>query len=93
MKVAKKVKMHASDLKGKNTALAAKLLNNLKNIKMQLVIMAQLKMKLRLNKNNYQQVNAMASSSETEMISNNYQYLAFTGLAALGVVAAIKATN
>ena len=30
---------------------------------------------------------------ETEMISNNYQYLAFTGLAALGVVAAIKATN
>ena len=35
----------------------------------------------------------MDESESVQMISNNYNYLAFTGLAALGVMAAIKATN
>ena len=93
MKVAKKVKMHASDLKQKNTALAAKLVEQLEKYQNAIGDYTGVKHEIEVEQDNYQQVNAMASSSETEMISNNYQYLAFTGLAALGVVAAIKATN
>ena len=46
-----------------------------------------------VRQNEYENVNAMEESSKQDLISNNYQYLAFTGVAALGVIAAIKATK
>lgn len=93
MEVAKTVKMHASNLKQKNSALAEKLISQLEKYQQVIGDYTGVKHEIEVQQDNFQQVNAMASSSETEMISNNYQYLAFTGLAALGVVAAIKATN
>ena len=62
MKVAKKVKMHASDLKQKNTALAAKLVEQLEKYQNAIGDYTGVKHEIEVEQDNYQQVNAMASS-------------------------------
>lgn len=93
MAAAKDVKTHANNLKGTNKELADKLIQQLEKYQDAIGDYSLVKKQIVKNQENYEQVNAMQNTSELEMISNNYQYLAFTGVAALGVIAAIKATN
>jgi len=93
MAAAKDVKLHANNLKGTNKELANKLIQQLEKYQDAIGDYSLVKKQIVKNQEDYEQVNAMQNTSELEMIGNNYQYLAFTGVAALGVIAAIKATN
>ena len=93
MEVAQNVKVQANTLKDKNKTLANKIVNQLEKYQHAIGDYTTVKNDIDVRQQEYAQVNAMKETSEMEMISNNYQYLAITGVAALGVIAAIKATN
>lgn len=93
MAIAKDVKAKATGLKGKNDILANKIIQQLAKYQAAIGDYTSVKHDMEKNQAAYTQVNAMETTSELELISNNYQFLAFTGMAALGVIAAIKATN
>lgn len=93
MKMAGNVKQYASDLKEKNDILSKKISNSLAKYQGDVKENAAVEKQIVVRQNEYENVNAMEESSKQDLISNNYQYLAFTGVAALGVIAAIKATK
>lgn len=93
MKLAKTVHQYATDLRGKNDALANGIIDQLKNYQSAIKEVGTVNKKINKEQENYEHVAALYDSSELEMASSNYHYLALTGLAALGVIAAIKATK
>ena len=93
MRLASNVHQKASDLKGKNDKLANGIIDQLKNYQTAVKEVGTVNKKINKEQENYQHVVALYDSSELDMASSNYHYLALTGLAALGVIAAIKATK
>ena len=93
MEATKGVKMHSSDLKSKNIILGQRIVDELGKYQTSIKNYGDVKKEVENQHEQYKHVAAMNESSSVQMISDNYNYLAFTGLAALGVIAAIKATN
>ena len=93
MEATKGVTMHASNLKDKNIVLGQRIVDELGKYQDGIKRYGSVKKEVQKQQEQYKHVAAMDESTSIQMISDNYNYLAFTGLAALGVMAAIKATN
>ena len=93
MEATKGVTMHASNLKDKNVILGQKIVDELGKYQDGIKKYGSIKKEVEKQQEQYKHIAAMDESTSVQMISDNYNYLAFTGLAALGVMAAIKATN